>query len=261
MEFLYLIFYACLRLQFLDVETNLISRRLVPTVCRLLRSNVRGLAGNLSDLTVASSRYDILLCSETLVSDMRHMSELLVPRFGRPVLLCRGRLPRAGGMVAYVRDGYGAFRQPKFECGNCCEMLVLGVCSARWNLYVFIYYCNSDLDQRIFDCLRKLIYAVQAEDVRLVRAFFLFVGDLNSHHQEWLGSTSTNRHGVAAFDFATVFECDQLVVSHTHACSRTLDVLMTDVPDLVRVSVVAPIGNSDLSYLSAVISMAQAVPY
>ena len=39
--------------------------------------------------------------------------------------------------------------------------------------------------------------AVQAEDVR---AFFLFVGDLNGHHQEWLGSTTTNRHGVAAFD-------------------------------------------------------------
>ena len=36
------------------------------------------LAGNLSDLTVASSQYDILLCSETLVSDMRHVSEVLV---------------------------------------------------------------------------------------------------------------------------------------------------------------------------------------
>ena len=35
---------------------------------------------------------------------------------------------------------------------------------------------------------------------------------------------------------------------------------MTDVPDLVRVAVVAPIGNSDHSSLSAVISIAQAVP-
>ena len=35
---------------------------------------------------------------------------------------------------------------------------------------------------------------------------------------------------------------------------------MTDVPDLVRVAVVAPMGNSDHSSLSAVISMAQAVP-
>ena len=51
-----------------------------------------------------------------------------------------------------------------------------------------------------------------------------------------------------------------MVVGQTHARGGTLDLLMTDVPDLVRVSVVAPIGNSDHSSLSAVISMAQAVP-
>ena len=96
MEFIYLIFfYARLRLRFSDVETNPGLRRPVPTVCRLLCSNVQGLAWNLSDLTVASSQYDILLCSKTLVSDSRHVSELLVPGFGRPVLLCRGRMPRA----------------------------------------------------------------------------------------------------------------------------------------------------------------------
>ena len=50
--------------------------------------------------------------------------------------------------------------------------------------------------------------AVQTEDIL---ASFLFVGDLNGHHQEWLGSTTTNRYGVAAFDFATVSRCDQLV--------------------------------------------------
>ena len=100
MDFLYLIFYGCLRLQFLDVETNPGPRCPVPDVCRILCSNVRGQAGNLSDLSVASSQYDILLCSETLVSDMRHVSEELVPGFGRPVLLCRGKIPRARGMAA-----------------------------------------------------------------------------------------------------------------------------------------------------------------
>ena len=80
--------------------------------------------------------------------------------------------------------------------------------------------------------------AVQAEDVR---ASFLFVGDLKGHHQEWLGSTTTNSDGVAVFDFATVFGCDQLVVGPTLARDGTLDLLMTDVPDLVRVVVVAPI--------------------
>ena len=86
MDFLYVIFYGCLRLRFLDVETNPGPRRPVHAVCRILGSNMRGLAGNLSDLTVASCQYDILLCSETLVSNLRHVSEVLVPDFCCPVL-------------------------------------------------------------------------------------------------------------------------------------------------------------------------------
>ena len=93
------------------METNPGPRRPGPAVCRILCSNVRGMAENLSDLTVPSSQYDILLCSETLVSDMRHVSELLLPLFG---LLRRGKMPRARGMSAYVRDGYEAFHQPNF---------------------------------------------------------------------------------------------------------------------------------------------------
>ena len=83
-----------------DVETNPRPRRPVPAVRRILYSNVRGLAGNLSDLTVASSQYDKLFWSETLVADIRHVSEFLVPDFGRPVLLCLGKMPRARGMAA-----------------------------------------------------------------------------------------------------------------------------------------------------------------
>ena len=54
-DFLYLIFYACLKLQFLDVETNPGQRRRVRALCKILCSKMRDLAGNLSDLAVASS--------------------------------------------------------------------------------------------------------------------------------------------------------------------------------------------------------------
>ena len=90
-------------------------------------------------------------------------------------------------MVNYVK-----FRQPKSECGY-CEMLVFRVCGVRQNLYVYSLYRHPDLDGRIFDCLQAPMAAMQAEDVL---ASFLFVGDLNGHHQEWLVSTTTNRHGV-----------------------------------------------------------------
>ena len=122
---------------------------------------------------------------------------------------------------------------------------------------MFNLYHNPDLDDLIFYCLLASIAAVKHEDIR---ASFLFVGDLNGHHLKWLGSTTTNRHGVAAFDFATVSGCDQLDVGPTHTGGGTHDLLMTDVPDLVWVAVVAQIGNSDQSSPSVVISMAQVVP-
>ena len=73
--------------------------------------------------------------------------------------------------------------------------------------YTELLRVQSDLDDRIYDCLLTAMAAVQAADVC---ASFLFVGDLNGHHQEWLGSTTTNRHGIAALDFATVSGCNQL---------------------------------------------------
>ena len=74
-------YFLCLteEARFLGVETNPGPRRPVPAVCRILCRNVRGQAVNLSHLTVASSQYDILLCSQNLVSDMRHVSDYWFP--------------------------------------------------------------------------------------------------------------------------------------------------------------------------------------
>ena len=80
------------------------------------------------------------------------------------------------------------------------------------------------------------------------------MSDLNVHHQEWLGSTTTNSQGVAALDFATVSGCDQLAIGPTHAREGTIDLLMTDISDL------APLGRYEHSLLSIAISMAPAIP-
>ena len=138
-----------------------------------------------------------------------------------PVLLCQDGMTRGRGVAAYVRDGYGAFRKPKFECG-CSEMLVFRVCGARQNLYIFSLYRNPDLDDRIYECLRTAKAVMHSVDVR---ESLLFMGDLNDHRQEWLGYTSTNRHGFAVPDFPTVSGCDLLVIGPTHAHGGTLDLL------------------------------------
>ena len=100
MDFIKLIFYNCLRLWFLDVETNPGQQRSVPVVYRILCSNVLGLAGHLSDLTMASSQYDILLWdSETLISDMHYVSELLVPWIRSPCVIVPARFRRPEGRL------------------------------------------------------------------------------------------------------------------------------------------------------------------
>ena len=95
MKFLNLLFNTCLRLRFQDVETIPGPQRSVPDVFKILSSNVQGLAGDLSDLTVASSQYDILFCSQIFADGGG--SELVVgvggSGFGRPVFLCQGKMP------------------------------------------------------------------------------------------------------------------------------------------------------------------------
>ena len=100
--------------------------------------------------------------------------------------------PRDGGICTiWIRS----ISQPKFE-SRCCQMLDIRVCGVRQNFYVFCLYLNCDLDVRSVDCLLTSMAVMPAQD--------LFACDLNGHHQEWLGTTTTNRHGFAAFEFLTV---------------------------------------------------------
>ena len=194
------------------------------------------------------------MSSFSLVSDMHHMSELLVLIFGCPVLLCQGKMPRAQGMAAYVWDCYRAFRQLKFGCG--CKMLFFRFCGVRQNL------CVQSLPQPFPRWPAFLLFA----SINGCRAgwgclcLFPVFGWFEWPTSGVVGSTTTNHHRVVAFDSATVSGCDQLVVDTIHAHGGTLDLMKTDVPDLGQVAVVIPIVNSDHCSLLAVISMAQVVP-
>ena len=68
----------------------------------------------------------------------------------------------------------------------------------RQNIYVYSLYRKPDSDDRIFDCLPALLASMAAVQDKDVRASYLFVGDLNRHHQKWLGSATTNLLGVPA---------------------------------------------------------------
>ena len=82
--FIAFIFYSLFLLLCGDVEPNPGPNR-PDGRCRVMYHNIRGLYTNLNDLQIASCNYDIILCSETLVSNRRHVSELLLPGFNKPI--------------------------------------------------------------------------------------------------------------------------------------------------------------------------------
>lgn len=223
----------------------------------VLYANVRGLFGNRKELKATSTQYDLVLCSETIVSDYRHSAELLLPDFNKPWLIRRDAQPRARGMSVYVRSGFTASRQKDAECG-CHEVMVIRVCSQYKNFYIFSCYRNPDLNDGIYDCLRDSMAAVQERDVK---SCFIFVGDFNAHHREWLESRSpTDRHGIAAWDFTNETGCTQLVAEPTHISGNRLDLFITDVPGICRVTVEPQIGSSDHFAVSAKVVLNAPIP-
>ena len=71
-----------------------------------------GLHENLSDLSLIGRGRDVFFfCSETIVSSRRHISQRMVPGFGRPMQLLRIQVNRFRGLAVYMRDRFSAYRQ------------------------------------------------------------------------------------------------------------------------------------------------------
>ena len=114
---------------------------------------------------------------------------------------------------------------------DCCEMLGFRVCCGSQNFCVFNFYSNPHLDDRIYDWLLTLMAAMPAEDVR---ASFLCVG-------AWFVWPSSRLAGFNAHESSWccccwLRNCIRLLLAQP--MHVPVDILMTDVLDLVRVAVV-----------------------
>ena len=70
----------CLLILSGDVELHPGPRLTGRPQCCVMYSNIRGLYKNIHDLIAVSRQYDILFCSETLVSSRRHPAEIFKVR-------------------------------------------------------------------------------------------------------------------------------------------------------------------------------------
>ena len=107
---------------------------------------------------------------------------------------------------------------------------------------VIIFMCSAGTGIQIsriifFYCLLTIIAKVQSVDRK---ASFLFVGDVNAHHEEWLGSSMMN-HGRAARHFASSSGCEQMVTECTHIDGGLFALVLTDVLNVVWVWVGSPV--------------------
>ncbi len=240
-----------------NVELNLDPVRSRRHKCRVFYSNIRGLFANLKDPSVVSQCHAVIIWAQTLVSDYRHDSELMIPGFNKPLFICRSVAKRRRGMSVYIREGFSAHQTTKFECA-CHETVVIRVCAHLQFFYIPGSYRSPDSDDTIFNCLFMAVSVIQDDDRQ---ASFVFVGDFNAHHREWLESVSlTDPHGRAAFDFANASGCSQLVEGPTLLAGNRLDLVLTDVPDTVKVTTMAPLGTSDHSAISIQLNLGQIIP-
>ena len=226
--------------------------------CVVAYANVRGLHTNLVDLgaLMAARRCDVMVCAETLVSTRRHPAELRVTGYSYYGVTSVDSKPTARGMSVYVGQGYPCVRKSCYEC-SCHEVVCLRIRAKHMNFYVFAVYRNPGVDDSLLDCLLTAMSEVQQTDCK---SSFVFVGDFNAHHREWLGSVSqTDAHGRVLLDFATSSSCQQLVAGPTHSAGNPLDLVLTDVPGVVSVVVSPPVGRSDHSSLLLSLNVDQPV--
>ena len=105
------------------------------------------------------------------------------------------------GMAACAQDDMEHFANRHLSVVT-VKCVVRLWCERELFLCLVLTLTHHDLDDRIYDCSPTSVAAMQAEDMRTSS---LFLSNLNGYHQEWFGITTTNCHGVAAIDLATVW--------------------------------------------------------
>ena len=125
------------------------------------------------------------------------------------------------------------------------------------NFHFYVFYRNPGHDGSLYDCFLHSVARVQSVDNTAVS---VFVSDAIAHHPEWLESVSpTDRHGRDAFDFCNLSGCELLVLCPTHIACNRLNLVMTDVDDIVDLVIGTPLGTSDHCFVSCVLRVKQSV--
>src|ERR1044072_580092 len=118
-------------------------------------------------------------------------------------------------------------------------------------LQLFCVSAIAPLMEQIFSFFQYLTTSHETVTPSHPNAEILYLGDLNVHHTEWLGSSHTDTGGKEAKLFSILNDLEELIWEPTHIPDRpnqflnTLDLCFTTTPSSYKYTIFPPIGNSD----------------
>ena len=148
-----------------------------------------------------------------------------------------------------------SFRQIKLECSS--HELCVSYLEYNKQFLCYDFYRNPGHDGSLYDWLLDSMARVLSVDDKAV---FVFVGDANAHHSEWLESVSpTDRQGSDALEFCNLSDCEQLVRCPTHIAGNRLDLVMDGCPWRSGWVCLYSTGNFWSRFVSCVLLVEQSV--
>ncbi|XP_062528539.1 uncharacterized protein LOC134200191 [Bombyx mori] len=209
-------------------------------------SNVRGLHSNLDAVHhhLETAQPALLFLTETQISAPDDTSYLEYPGY-----VLEHNFLRKAGVCVFVRADVCCRRLRSLEQRDLSLLWLRVDHGGCTRVYACLYRSHSS------DAGSALIEHVQEGTNRVLEQYpsaeVVVLGDFNAHHQEWLGSRTTDLPGRAAYDFALAYGLSQLVTQPTRVPDieghepSLLDLLLTTDPAGYSVVVDAPLGSSD----------------
>ncbi|XP_019618294.1 PREDICTED: ATP-binding cassette sub-family A member 1-like [Branchiostoma belcheri] len=143
-----------------------------------------------------------------------------------------------GGIVVYCLEGIAIFHD-KDQDPLDLELMWFTVALKSYKLLVAAVYrppsSNSDIIDYLDNSILSKLTAFSAQSVVLL-------GDFNVHHQNWLGSRTTDAAGRLLLELSNSFGLKQIVTEPTRE-SQILDLVLTDLPSSAKTF--ARLGTSD----------------
>lgn len=164
--------------------------------------NIRGLHTNLNAVHqwLETAKPTLLFLTETQISCPADTSYLNYPGFN-----LEHKFVRRAGVCVYIREDICCRRLHALEDGDLSVLWLRVDHGGHTRIYACLYRSHSG-DSETARLIEHLQFTSDKVLEQYPSAEMVILGDFNAHHQEWLGSRSTDFAGRSVHEFALAYE-------------------------------------------------------